>query len=100
MTKAAEWGSPDNLMFVVGATHPEMLAEVRQTAPDHFFLVPGVGAQGGSLEAVAKTAMNDHVGILVNSTRAIIYASNGNDFAERAAAVAQGYHREMAGYLD
>lgn len=99
MQTAASWGTADNLMFVVGATHPDMLGAVRASAPDHFFLVPGVGAQGGSLEAVAKTAMTRDVGLLVNSTRAIIYASNSSDFATKAGEVAKGYRDEMRMFL-
>ena len=99
LRKAAQWGSPDNLMFVVGATHPEMLAEVRANAKEHFFLVPGVGAQGGDLGSVARAAMNDDIGLLVNSTRAVIYASQGDDFAIQAGAVAKEYQVEMAEYL-
>jgi len=78
------WGTTDNMMFVVGATKAEKLEEIRQIVPDHFLLVPGVGAQGGSLEEVAKYGMNDMCGLLVNSSRQIIYASDGEDFAERA----------------
>ncbi|MBQ7221967.1 MAG: orotidine-5'-phosphate decarboxylase [Bacteroidales bacterium] len=76
--------SIDKAMFVVGATRPEMLAEVRKLCPEHFLLVPGVGAQGGDLKAVAKYGLNSHCGLLVNSSRGIIYASDGSDFAEAA----------------
>lgn len=76
--------SLDRLMFVVGATRPEKLAEIRQFCPKHFMLVPGIGAQGGTLEEVAANGLNDHCGILVNSSRGIIFASQGEDFAERA----------------
>jgi orotidine-5'-phosphate decarboxylase len=79
-----KWGNPDNMMYVVGATKAEKLQEIREIIPDHFLLVPGIGAQGGSLEEVARYGMNDHCGLLVNSSRAIIYASDGEDFAERA----------------
>lgn len=78
------WGSPDNMMYVVGATKAESLNEIRAIVPDHFLLIPGIGAQGGSLTEVAQNGMNDHGGLLVNSSRAIIYASNGEDFAQRA----------------
>jgi len=81
---AGGWGSADNMMYVVGATKAQSLEEIRQIIPDHFLLVPGVGAQGGSLEEVARYGMNDQCGLLVNSSRAIIYASNGEDFALRA----------------
>ena len=80
--------SRDRLMFVVGATRPEKLAEIRRYCPDHFFLVPGVGAQGGSLEDVARCGLNSHCGLLVNSSRGIIYASSGEDFATAAASKA------------
>jgi orotidine-5'-phosphate decarboxylase len=78
------WGSPDNMMYVVGATKAENLEKIREIVPDHFLLVPGVGAQGGSLQEVAKYGMNDQCGLLVNSSRAIIYASDGEDFGQRA----------------
>lgn len=78
------WGSPENLMYVVGATRGEAFLDIRKFAPDHFLLVPGVGAQGGSLQEVCKYGMNADCGLLVNSSRSIIYASNGRDFAERA----------------
>jgi len=96
---AMEWGTPDNLMFVVGATRTAQLAAVRQLAPDHFFLVPGVGAQGGSLQEISTLAMNRDCGLLVNASRAIIYAGNGEDFAADARNAALQYQQEMAGYL-
>jgi orotidine-5'-phosphate decarboxylase len=82
------WGTPTNMMYVVGATQGELLAEVRKLAPRHFLLVPGVGAQGGSLDDVAKYGMIDECGLLVNASRSIIYASNGEDFAHAAGAEA------------
>ena len=91
--KNRQWSDPDQLMFVVGATRGELIGEVRKAAPDNFFLVPGVGKQGGSLEDVAKFGMIEDCGLLVNSSRGIIYASNEKDFAEKAgnkAAVVQG----------
>ncbi len=78
------WGTADNMMYVVGATKAEKLLEIRTVVPHHFLLVPGVGAQGGSLQEVAEYGMNDQCGLLVNSSRAIIYASSGVDFAEKA----------------
>ncbi len=78
------WGDTNNMMYVVGATKAEKLEDIRKIIPDHFLLVPGVGAQGGSLEEVAKYGMNDHCGLLVNSSRQIIYASDCEDFAEKA----------------
>lgn len=82
--KVNTWGSPENLMYVVGATRGEAFVDIRKHAPDHFLLVPGVGAQGGSLEEVCKYGLNKDCGLLVNSTRGIIYASSGKDFAEKA----------------
>ena len=96
---AQSWGTTDQLMFVVGATKSESLKEVRSLAPDHFLLVPGIGAQGGSLKEVAKNAMNDHCGLLVNSSRGIIFASQNSDFAEVAQAEAEKVQSEMALYL-
>lgn len=92
---SCEWGTPENLMFVVGATRAEGIGEVRKLVPDHFFLVPGVGAQGGSLEDVTNYGWNADCGLLVNSSRGIIYASNGTDFAERAAEEAKKIQDEM-----
>lgn len=85
LAKAQQWGTTDNLMFVVGATQGSLFSDVRRVAPSSFLLVPGVGAQGGSLEEVAKWGMNSECGLLVNSSRGIIYASSGKDFAEAAA---------------
>lgn len=89
------WGTTDNMMYVVGATKAEKLEEIRELVPDHFLLVPGVGAQGGSLEEVAKYGMNDMCGLLVNSSRQIIYASDGEDFAEKARAEAMNVQVDM-----
>jgi orotidine-5'-phosphate decarboxylase len=96
LRKSCEWGSDENLMFVVGATRAEGIGEVRKMVPNHFFLVPGVGAQGGSLEDVANYGWNKDCGLLVNSSRGIIYASNGHDFAEKAAIEAEKLQLEMA----
>ena len=82
LTKAQTWGTPDNLMFVVGATRPEMLSRVREIAPDSFLLVPGVGAQGGTIESVAEFGLNSKCGLLVNSSRGIIYAGLGEESVE------------------
>lgn len=89
------WGSKENMMYVVGATRPEMLNEIRKIIPDHFLLVPGVGAQGGSLEEVAKYGMNKQCGLLVNSSRGIIYASDKEDFAEKAATESRNIQQQM-----
>jgi orotidine-5'-phosphate decarboxylase len=96
---AMEWGSPDQLMFVVGATQGGEFANVRKIAPDNFFLVPGVGAQGGSLKDISRQALTADCGLLVNASRAIIYASSGENFAEEAAAIAEQYRVEMGMYL-
>ncbi|MNI76176.1 orotidine 5'-phosphate decarboxylase [compost metagenome] len=93
--KVNTWGSTDNLMYVVGATRGEGFIKIREHAPEHFLLVPGVGAQGGSLEDVCKYGMNKDCGLLVNSTRGIIYASKGRDFAERAREEALKLQKEM-----
>ncbi len=91
----SKWGNPGNLMFVIGATQATELQKIRKTIPDNFLLVPGVGAQGGSLKEVSKYGMNNECGLLVNASRAIIYASEGEDFDERARLVASGYNEEM-----
>lgn len=96
---AKHWKGSERLMYVVGATKANALKEIRQLLPDAFLLVPGVGAQGGSLEEVAKAGLNDHVGLLVNSSRAIIYASSNKDFAEAARQQAQALQGQMAKWL-
>ena len=105
----AKWGTPDNLMFVVGATQPEEFVNIRSIIPDHFLLVPGVGAQGGSLKDISEKAKltipgasargGGDVGLLVNASRAIIYASGNEDFATEAKVIAQQYQVEMKSYL-
>ncbi len=95
METARKWGNEDKLMFVVGATQGAMFSEVRRVAPDNFLLVPGVGAQGGSLDEVAKWGMTRECGLLVNSSRGIIYASSGEDFAAAAAAEARKLRDHM-----
>ncbi len=96
LNQSKAWGSNENMMYVVGATRAEMLKEIREVVPDHFLLVPGVGAQGGSLAQVARNGMNDKCGLLVNSSRAIIYASDGQDFALKAGEAAKEVQGEMA----
>ena len=93
------WGSSENLMFVVGATQADSFINIRKLTPQHFYLVPGVGAQGGSLKEISEKAMTDDCGILVNSSRAIIYASSKEDFAEKARGMATGVQQEMKDYL-
>lgn len=92
---SAQWGNDDNTMYVVGATKAEMLGGIRKLVPNHFLLVPGVGAQGGSLEEVAKYGMNSRCGLLVNSSRGIIYADPGERFAEAAGEKAREVRDEM-----
>ena len=93
--KANTWAGADRMMYVVGATKSLEFADIRKIAPDHFLLVPGIGAQGGSLEEVCKYGMNKDCGLIVNSSRAIIYASNGEDFAEAARAEALKVRQQM-----
>ena len=96
LKKSQEWGNDENMMYVVGATQGQMFQDIRKVAPNHFLLVPGVGAQGGSLQEVCKYGMNKDCGLLVNSSRGIIYASSGDDFAEVAAQKAQELQQQMA----
>lgn len=99
LENSCKLGSSQNLMFVVGATKPEEFKTIRKYAPNHFLLVPGVGAQGGSLKEVVKFGMNQDIGLLINASRSIIYASNQSDFAEKAAAEAIRLQQEMAEYI-
>ena len=98
--KAQTWASPEQLMFVVGATQADQIARIRELAPHNFLLVPGVGAQGGSLADVSRNGLTKDGGLLVNASRSILYASSGPDFAEAAAAEAKAIQQEMAGYLN
>ena len=99
LKQSQQWGNEDNMMYVVGATQGKMFEDIRKIAPNHFLLVPGVGAQGGSLQEVCKYGMTKDCGLLVNSSRGIIYASNGDDFAEVAGQKAQELQQEMAAEL-
>lgn len=99
LTKSQAWGNADNMMYVVGATQGEAFKDIRRHAPNHFLLVPGIGAQGGSLHDVCQYGMNKDCGLLVNSSRGIIYASNGTDFAQVAAEKAREVQEEMASEL-
>ncbi len=94
-----QWADSERMMYVVGATKADKMLKIREIAPEHFLLVPGVGAQGGSLEEVSKYGMNKQCGLLVNSSRAIIYASSGYDFAQAATKEAQAVQQEMEKYL-
>lgn len=99
-TSRDEWGgTPDNMMYVVGATRADMLADIRRIIPDNFLLVPGIGAQGGSLEEVCKYGLNDHCGLIVNSSRAILYADSTEAFAEAARTEAMKVKEQMAAYI-
>jgi len=95
----ASWGNPGNLMFVIGATRKEQLQEVRKMLPLHFFLVPGVGAQGGDVDTVCRNAFNEDAGVLINVSRGIIYAGSDKSFAERANEEAGKYQKEMEAFL-
>lgn len=94
-----KWGNPDNLMFVVGATRANLVAEIRNIIPEHFLLVPGVGAQGGSLKDITEAAANEEIDLLINSSRGIIYASSEEDYAERAGQEAAKLAAEMSTYI-
>lgn len=98
--KSSTWAGKEKMMYVVGATKADMLKEIRVHIPDHFLLVPGVGAQGGSLQEVARNGMNSHCGLIVNSSRGIIYASTERDFAEVAAEKAEELQMEMSETLN
>lgn len=98
--RSQEWGNSDQLMFVIGATKASSFAWIRQLAPKSFFLVPGIGAQGGDLKAVSRYGMNSQCGLLVNSSRSIIYASSGEDFAQAAGKKAKEMQQEMKEYLE
>ena len=100
LLKSQQWGSSDQIMYVVGATQAEKMQGIRALAPEYFFLVPGIGAQGGDLEMVSKFGMNKQCGLLVNSARGIIYASTDNDFAAAAKREARKVRDEMKGYLE
>lgn len=95
-----KWASPDQLMYVVGATHPEKIESIRALAPQHFFLVPGVGAQGGDLDLIMTHGMNQQCGLLINAARSIIYASSDHDFAQQAAKEASKLQQQMKTYLN
>ena len=100
LATASGWGNTENLMFVIGATQADQFAAIRKLTPEHFYLVPGVGTQGGSLRDISEIAMTADCGLLVNVSRAIIYAAEGEDFATEAGAIAQQYAVEMKTYLD
>ncbi len=100
LQQSTAWGTPENLMYVVGATQADALRTIRGIVPAHFLLVPGVGAQGGSLEEVSRAGMNADVGLLVNASRSILYASSGQDYAQAAAQEARRMQTAMAAFMD
>lgn len=100
LIRSQKWHNAQNLMYVVGATKAEYLADIRRIVPDAFLLVPGVGAQGGDLKEVCQYGLNNSVGLIINASRAVIYASQGEDFAQKAGEVAQKLQKEMATILD
>lgn len=100
LKSASQWGTENNLMFVVGATQADSFTNIRRLTPNHFYLVPGVGAQGGSLKEISEKALIKDCGLLVNASRAVIYASGDDDFAKKAKAVSKGYQEEMSKYLN
>ena len=99
LTRSQQWHNAHNLMYVVGATKAEYLADIRRIVPQSFLLVPGVGAQGGDLKEVCKYGLNDSVGLIINASRAVIYASQGEDFAQKAGEAAHSLQKEMAAIL-
>lgn len=99
ISKAQQWCGPEGLMYVIGATHPQELKAIRQLAPDHFFLVPGVGAQGGDVREICEAGANSRGGLLINSARQIIYASSGTDYTEKAREAALATREPMITYL-
>ena len=99
METTSTYGNSENTMYVVGATHPEELAQIRNRYPDHFFLIPGIGAQGGDLDAVLQAGMNKDGGLLINASRSIIYASSGTDFAEQGREEAERMNAVIRKYL-
>lgn len=100
LLKSQQWGNADQLMYVVGATRADKIGEIRKLVPDHFFLVPGIGAQGGDLTEVSRHGLNKQCGLLVNAARSIIYASAGEDFAEAAAKEAKSMREQMSKLLE
>jgi len=99
LEKSQKWGSKDQIMYVIGGTQPDALQYVRSICPEHFLLIPGIGKQGGSLREVARNALNQDYGILINVGRSIIYAGQGQDFQRRVKEVAKGYQQEMAEFI-
>ncbi len=95
ITEISKWGSENNIMFVVGASRTDEMLEIRRKAPNHFFLVPGIGAQGGDMKLVCKNGLNKNIGLLVNVSRAIIYASSGHDFEKKVSSTTVEIQKEM-----
>ncbi len=99
LRKGVQWGTTENLMFVIGATQADLFTRIRSITPNHFYLVPGIGAQGGSVKEISENALNADCGLLLNASRSILFAGSGEDFAEKAGIVSSGYAAEMAGHL-
>ncbi|MBK8700230.1 MAG: orotidine-5'-phosphate decarboxylase [Saprospiraceae bacterium] len=99
ISNCAKWGSADKMMFVVGATHPGLISNIRRMVPDHFFLVPGVGAQGGDLQEICRNGANSETGLLINSSRNILYASSGEDYGVAARQACANFIAELANYV-
>jgi orotidine-5'-phosphate decarboxylase len=99
LQQSNKWGNEQNIMFVVGATKPEYFKQIRHIAPNHFLLVPGVGTQGGTVDDVCKFGLNNQIGLLINVSRQIIYASADNDFAQKAAISAHEFQKQMVKYF-
>ena len=97
--KISQWGTAENLMFVVGATRHGTFKRIRELAPSHFYLVPGVGAQGGELNQIAENAIIPDIGLIINVSRSIIYASSIEDFDKEAGSVAAAYHHQMQSFF-
>ena len=99
MEKTSQWGSADDTMYVIGATHPGELKKIRGKYPDHFFLVPGVGAQGGDIDEICKAGLNSRGGLLINASRSILYAGGGDDFSDKAREEAIRLNQRISGHL-
>jgi orotidine-5'-phosphate decarboxylase len=97
--QGAEWGGPDQVMFVAGATRATLISDIRRIIPDHFLLVPGIGAQGGSLKEVVNAGMNDRCGLIVNASRSILYAADNDAFGQASREQAFALQQEMAAFL-
>lgn len=100
MQTSSSWGTADDTMYVIGATHPDDMQKIRALYPDHFFLVPGIGAQGGEIDAICQAGLNQRGGLLINASRSILYAGSGKDFADKARDEASGMNQKIRTHLD